>query len=68
MCGPKYTLIDFETEYELTEDKVKPLEYAEAILVQEAFDELPPPLQVVLNALIYDALESIRQITQWRIK
>lgn len=35
-------------------------------LVQEAFDELP--LQVVLNALIYDGLESVSQITQWRIK
>ena len=35
-------------------------------LVQQAFDELP--LQVVLNALIYDGLESISQITQWRIK
>lgn len=35
-------------------------------LVQEAFDELP--LQVVLNALIYDVLESVSQITQWRIK
>lgn len=22
MCDPKYTLIDFETEYELTEDEV----------------------------------------------
>lgn len=29
MCDPKYTLIDFETEYELTEDEVKSLEYAE---------------------------------------
>lgn len=35
-------------------------------LVQEAFDELP--LQVVLNALIYDGLESVSQIAQWRIK
>lgn len=34
-------------------------------LVQEAFDELP--LQVVLNALIYDGLETVGQITQWRI-
>ena len=25
MCDPKYTLIDFETEYELTEDEVKSL-------------------------------------------
>lgn len=35
-------------------------------LVQEAFDELP--LQIVLNALIYDGLESVSQIIQWRIK
>lgn len=35
-------------------------------LVQEAFDELP--LQVVLNAMIYDGLESVSQITQWEIK
>lgn len=35
-------------------------------LVQEAFDELP--LQVVLNALIYDGLESVSQIAQWEIK
>lgn len=35
-------------------------------LVQEAFDELP--LQVVLNALIYEGLESVSQITQWRIE
>ena len=34
-------------------------------LVQEAFDELP--LQVVLNAMIYDGLESTSQITQWGI-
>ena len=31
MCAPKYTLIDFETEYELTEDEVKSLEYAEGV-------------------------------------
>lgn len=35
-------------------------------LVQEAFDELP--LQVVLNALIYDGLESVSQITRWGIE
>lgn len=35
-------------------------------LVQEAFNELP--FQVVLNAMIYDGLESVNQITQWRIK
>lgn len=29
---------------------------------------LEQPLQVVLNALIYDGLESVSQITQWRIK
>lgn len=37
MCDPKYTLIDFETEYELTEDEVKSLEYAEGIVKDSAF-------------------------------
>ena len=37
MCDPKYTLIDFETEHELTEDEVKPLGYAEGIVKDGAF-------------------------------
>lgn len=37
MCDPKYTLIDFETEYELTEDEVKSLEYAEGIVKNGVF-------------------------------
>lgn len=37
MCDPKYTLIDFETEYELTEDEVKSLEYAEGIVKDGVF-------------------------------
>lgn len=37
MCDPKYTLIDFETEYELTEDEVKSLEYAEGIVKDSVF-------------------------------
>ena len=32
MCDPKYTVVDFETEYKLTEDEVKSLEYAEGIV------------------------------------
>lgn len=32
MCDPNYTLIDFETEYKLTEDEVKSLEYAEGVV------------------------------------
>lgn len=51
------------------EDCLSPIRYEnEEInrLVQAAFDELP--LQVVLNALIYEGLESVSQITQWRIK
>lgn len=35
-------------------------------LVQEAFDELPT--QVVLNALIYEGLETTSQTMQWEIK
>lgn len=37
MCDPKYTLIDFETEYKLTEDEVKSLEYAEGIVKDGIF-------------------------------
>ena len=37
MCDPKYTLIDFETEYKLSEDEVKSLEYAEGIVKEGVF-------------------------------
>lgn len=37
MCDPNYTLIDFETEYKLTEDEVKSLEYAEGIVKDGVF-------------------------------
>lgn len=37
MCDPKYILVDFETEYELTEDEVKSLEYAEGIVKDSVF-------------------------------
>lgn len=37
MCDPKYTPIDFETEYELTEDEVKSLEYAEGVVKEDVF-------------------------------
>lgn len=39
MCDPKYALIDFETEYELTEDEVKSLEYAEGVVKGGVFYE-----------------------------
>ena len=38
MCRPKYTLIDFETEYELTEDEVKSLEHAKGNAKDGVFD------------------------------
>ena len=37
MCDPKYTVGDFETEYKLTEDEVKSLEYAEGIVKDGIF-------------------------------
>lgn len=37
MCDPKYTVVDFETEYKLTEDEVKSLEYAEGIIKDGIF-------------------------------
>lgn len=37
MCDPKYTVVDFETEYKLTEDEVKSLEYAEGIVKDGIF-------------------------------
>lgn len=37
MCDPKYTVADFETEYKLTEDEVKSLEYAEGIVKDGIF-------------------------------
>lgn len=37
MCDPNYTLIDFETEYKLTEDEVKSLEYAEGVVKDGIF-------------------------------
>ena len=36
-CDPKYTVVDFETEYKLTEDEVKSLEYAEGIVKDGIF-------------------------------
>lgn len=32
MCDPRYTHVDFDTEYQLTEDEIKSLEYAEGIV------------------------------------
>nr|DAV84399.1 MAG TPA: hypothetical protein [Caudoviricetes sp.] len=37
MCDPKYTVVDFETAYKLTEDEVKSLEYAEGIVKDGIF-------------------------------
>lgn len=37
LCDPKYTVVDFETEYKLTEDEVKSLEYAEGIVKDGIF-------------------------------
>lgn len=37
MCDPKYAVVDFETEYKLTEDEVKSLEYAEGIVKDRIF-------------------------------
>lgn len=37
MCDPKHTVVDFETEYKLTEDEVKSLEYAEGIVKDGIF-------------------------------
>lgn len=37
MCDPNYTLIDFQTEYKLTEDEIKSLEYAEGIVENSIF-------------------------------
>lgn len=37
MCDPTYTLIDFETKHELTEDEIKSLEYAEGIVKDGVF-------------------------------
>lgn len=37
ICDPKYTVVDFETEYKLTEDEVKSLEYAEGIVKDGVF-------------------------------
>jgi hypothetical protein len=37
MCDPKYTVVDFETEYKLTEDEVKSPEYAEGIVKDGIF-------------------------------
>lgn len=53
------------TAYTGEDDFFGPIQYENEemnSLVQEAFDELL--LQVVLNTLIYDALESASQITQ----
>ena len=37
MCGPNCTGVDFQTEYRLTEDEVKSLEYAEGIVEDGVF-------------------------------
>lgn len=37
-------------------------------LLQQKGTDLTICAEVVLNALIYDGLESVSQITQWRIK
>ena len=37
MCDPKYTGIDFDTKYQLTEEEIKALEYAEGIVEEGVF-------------------------------
>lgn len=37
MCDPRYTCIDFDTEYQLTEDEIKSLQYAEGIVKNGVF-------------------------------
>ena len=37
MCDPHYTIIDFDTKYQLTEDEIKALEYAEGIVKNGIF-------------------------------
>lgn len=37
MCDPRYTDVDFDTEYQLTEDEIKSLEYAEGIVKDSVF-------------------------------
>lgn len=37
MCDPRYTDVNFDTEYRLTEDEIKSLEYAEGIVKDRVF-------------------------------
>lgn len=37
MCDPDCTGVDFQTEYKLTEDEIKSLEYAEGIVEDGTF-------------------------------
>lgn len=37
MCDPNCTGVDFQTEYKLTEDEIKALEYAEGIVEDGVF-------------------------------
>lgn len=37
MCEPNCTRVDFQTEYELTEEEIKSLEYAEDIVEDGVF-------------------------------
>jgi hypothetical protein len=37
MCDPRYTGVDFQTDYKLTEGEIKSLEYAEGIVENDIF-------------------------------
>ena len=37
MCDPRLTVVDFDTKYQLTEDEIKALEYAEGIVKNGIF-------------------------------
>lgn len=37
MCDPKLTVVDFQTEYKLTEEEIKALPYAEGIVNDGVF-------------------------------
>lgn len=37
MCDPRLTVVDFQTEYKLTEEEIKALPYAEGIVNNGVF-------------------------------
>lgn len=37
MCDPRLTVVDFQTEYKLTEEEIKALPYAEGIVNEGVF-------------------------------